>query len=369
MTSQDLIQHLQSVIREASQVLPRGAGTKASLAATGEAQPVCLDLQALTGIVAYEPTEFLITALAGTPMQTLEAALTEHGQYLPCDPLFVGQGATVGGTLASGISGPQKLLHGSLRDFVMEVELIDGLGERVRGGGKVVKNAAGFDLPKLMVGSYGRLGVLTEVTLKVLPRPTEQRCLQGQYATLGEALQASQSLLSRPLPVAGLDLTPTASVTVTLAGSRESLDALTPQVTDLLSEGKLLTDDSARPSWLEQSSEAGFLVRIVVDPPRVPELAAILETLDPECQLLFASGGSLAWLRTSRPPSVLDEPLQRLDCTAVVVQGDVSHLTLPGDRRWVATAERIRRAMDPKGRFLEYPAASPPSLVTHSADS
>ena len=172
---------------------------------------VQLDTRQLEGIVSYDPSEFLITARAGTTIATMADALAENGQYLPFDPVLTNAGATLGGTIASGISGPDRMLYGSLRDFVMEVELIDGLGRLVRGGGKVVKNSAGFDLPKLMVGSYGRLGVLTEATLKVFPKPPAFVTQRFEFASMASTLAAMQKLQTNPLPISAIELEPTAA--------------------------------------------------------------------------------------------------------------------------------------------------------------
>ena len=212
----------QAVLTSETPVLPHGALTKSALAA-GSERVTPLDMRPLRGILSYEPSEFLITALAGTPVSELQTTLGEQGQYLPFDPLFVSGGATIGGTVASGVSGPNRLLYGGLRDFVMEVELVDGLGKLVRGGGKVVKNAAGFDLPKLMVGSYGRLGILTEVTLKVFPQPQACATLMAELADLEQCVAAAQRLLAKPLPVAALDMDLNGKLFVRFAGPAPAL--------------------------------------------------------------------------------------------------------------------------------------------------
>ena len=158
------------LVRRHEKILPIGAGTKPALAA---APPGCLALSlgAITGMVDYDPSEYTFTARAGTPLKEIEAALARHGQYLPFDPPFSDAGATLGGAIASGFSGPGRQRYGGVRDFVLGVRFVTGAGEIARGGGKVVKNAAGFDLPKLLVGSLGRLGAIVEATCKVFPRP------------------------------------------------------------------------------------------------------------------------------------------------------------------------------------------------------
>lgn len=134
-----------------------------------------LDTRAHRGIVSYDPTELVVSVRAGTPLSELLAALDAAGQMLPCEPPSFGEGATVGGMIAAGLSGPRRPWSGSVRDFVLGTRVITGLGKHLRFGGEVMKNVAGYDLSRLLVGSYGCLGVLTEVSLKVLPKP--RQCL------------------------------------------------------------------------------------------------------------------------------------------------------------------------------------------------
>ena len=164
----------------------RGGGSKPGLSTPGDDVTV-LDMSGLRGVVEYEPNEFVFTALAGTPVAEVVAMLAEHGQYLPFDPPFAAAGATLGGAVASGLSGPGRYRYGGVRDFVIGVRFVDGLGQLVRGGGKVVKNAAGFDLPKLMVGSLGRLGALVELSFKVFPKPPAFATLRVDYPSLAAA--------------------------------------------------------------------------------------------------------------------------------------------------------------------------------------
>lgn len=147
----------------------QGSGSKAFLGRAAEGQ--LLDVREHRGIVSYDPTELVVTARAGTPHAELEATLDEAGQMLPCEPPHFGEGATVGGMIAAGLSGPRRPWSGSVRDFVLGSRVITGQGKHLRFGGEVMKNVAGYDLSRLMAGSFGCLGVLTEVSLKVLPKP------------------------------------------------------------------------------------------------------------------------------------------------------------------------------------------------------
>lgn len=128
-----------------------------------------LSLIAHRGIVNYEPTELVLSARAGTPLIEVEATLAEHGQMLPFEPPHFGGGATLGGAIATGLSGPRRVFAGAARDMVLGTRVINGRGERLRFGGEVMKNVAGYDVSRLMVGALGTLGIITEVSLKVLP--------------------------------------------------------------------------------------------------------------------------------------------------------------------------------------------------------
>lgn len=159
-----------------------------------------LDLRALSGVLAYEPSELVVTALAGTPLAELEALLAEHGQCLAFEPPRFGAGGTVGGMVAAGLSGPARANVGALRDFVLGIEIVNGRGQLLRFGGQVMKNVAGYDVSRLMAGSWGRLGVITEVSLKVLPVPPAEATLRFD-CDQAEALQLLNTWGGQPLPL------------------------------------------------------------------------------------------------------------------------------------------------------------------------
>ncbi|MBC8006884.1 MAG: glycolate oxidase subunit GlcE [Prolixibacteraceae bacterium] len=177
---QEVIQQFCETIRKASaeqtQLRIRGSGSKDfyGLVLIGDV----LDTRALTGIVDYEPTELVMTARAGTPLREVEKALTDSGQMLAFEPPHFGPDATLGGCIGSGFSGPRRAAMGSARDFVLGVRIVNGLGEDLRFGGQVMKNVAGYDLSRLLTGSFGTLGLLTEISVKVLPLPQDERTLR-----------------------------------------------------------------------------------------------------------------------------------------------------------------------------------------------
>jgi glycolate oxidase FAD binding subunit len=178
----------------------RGAGSK-DFYGEGLAGEL-LDLRAWRGIVDYDPSELVITARCGTALSELEAALAAHGQFLAFEPPAFGADPTIGGVIASGLSGPRRMFAGAARDFVLGTRLLTAQGELLRFGGQVMKNVAGFDVSRLLCGSLGILGVITEVSLKVLPRPRleETLCLELPAA---EAVAAFNGWAALPLPLSG----------------------------------------------------------------------------------------------------------------------------------------------------------------------
>ena len=175
----------------------RGAGSKDFYG--GLLAGEVLDVSGHRGIVAYEPTELYITAKCGTPLAEIEATLAEKGQMLAFEPPHF-SGATVGGCVAAGLSGPRRQQAGAVRDFMLGVKLIDGTGQVLNFGGQVMKNVAGYDLSRLLAGSLGTLGVLAEVTLKVLPRPVAEQTLVFDMNE-GEAISRLNQWGGQPLPI------------------------------------------------------------------------------------------------------------------------------------------------------------------------
>jgi glycolate oxidase FAD binding subunit len=181
----------------------RGGGSKDFYAPPGQGE--LLDTRSLRGIRAYEPSELVVTVAAGTPLAELEAGLREKNQFLPFEPPhFQWSGraaqATVGGMVAAGLSGPARATAGGVRDYVLGVEMVNGLGQPLRFGGQVIKNVAGYDVSRLMVGALGTLGLITEVSLKVLPLPAAEATLVFQAAQ-AQALEQLHRWGGQPLPL------------------------------------------------------------------------------------------------------------------------------------------------------------------------
>lgn len=234
-----------SQLQEAVQTMPhvrvRGGGTKTALSAGAN-----LSVRDLSGVLAYNPSEYTFTALAGTPLAEVAAMLAEHGQFLPFDPPLVEAGATLGGTVAAGLSGAGRYRYGGVRDFLLGVKLVTGEGRIVFGGGKVVKNAAGFDIPKLLVGSCGRLGVLAELTFKVFPRPRSYVTIRVDEPTLDAALSTLTRLILSQTEPAALDLLPPGTLLFRIGGLETSLPHRVERLKSLIGRDvQVLTGDES----------------------------------------------------------------------------------------------------------------------------
>jgi len=320
-------------------------------------------LAGISGIVDHEPSEFLITALAGTRLMEMQSALTEHGQYLPFDPPFASRGATIGGTVAAGLSGAGRLRFGGLRDFIVGIKMVDGLGNVVVGGGRVVKNAAGYDLPKLMVGSAGDYGVIVEVTLKVFPRPKQQRTVCITTESLVSALSI-QSMLSRsPIDLAAIDLASEGTMWLRIEGEEASLDTTTSRIQRLLEQGKMrasasiVDNDAAIWQPLEDGSFASAedrLIRVPITPSRLLVVDASLQELS--VRRRYSVAGNIVWIvwPASRPIQQLDESLRHLRVGGTVLTGVVPKFRL-GLRPSTSMAHRVKLAVDPHEKFVGSP--------------
>jgi glycolate oxidase FAD binding subunit len=354
----DSVEELQDAVRQGPRVLPVGGGTKPALSTPPSADVLSLDVSGLRGILEYDPEELTLTARAGTPVAEVADALAEHGQHLPFDPPLAAAGATLGGVVAAGTAGPGAFRHGGVRDFVIGVRLVEGTGRLVAGGGRVVKNAAGFDLPKLMVGSMGRLGVLVQLSLKVFPRPRATTTLVFELGSAQAALATVAGLGRGPLALDALDLHPPGRVLVRLGGSPEALEARADRLAAAVGaaapaqrvDGEAedaLWHDAAELAWLGPEARA---VRIGLTARAVPGLEAALA--DAGAPARYSLGANVAWVAwpQARPLTELDGALRGLGLTGMALTGPPAPGVL-GAARGGAFAARIRSALDPHGRF------------------
>ncbi|MDH3450773.1 MAG: glycolate oxidase subunit GlcE [Gammaproteobacteria bacterium] len=321
-------------------VRPRGGDSKAFYGEAINSQP--LELSEHRGIVNYQPTELVITARAGTPLEEIEAALAAQRQMLPFEPPHFGAGATLGGAVASGLSGPRRPWLGAVRDLVLGMRVINGRGEHLHFGGEVMKNVAGYDVSRLMTGSLGTLGVITEVSLKVLPAP-EQELTLVQSADQGSALRRFREWCAEPLPLSGLAYLD-GQLFIRLSGTEAGIAA---------ARQRLGGDESAMAFWValrEQrlaffSEQPQLAVWRVSVPPAVPAL----EDLAP---VLVDWAGGLRWLRSDAPAQTIREWAERHGGHATCFRGDCDASRFhPLSEAQLALHRRIKQALDPQAIF------------------
>ncbi len=320
-------------------------------AATDEAH--VLDLRALTGLTAYDPAECVMTVLAGTPVRHLADTLAAHGQYLPWDPPMAGADATVGGMIASGLSGPGRYRYGGVRDFVIGARIVDGRGRLITSGGQVVKNAAGFLMHHALVGSAGRLGVIAEVSLKVFPRPEASRTLVARAGSLADALAAHERLRLANLDLDALDMDAAAAVvSARLAGAADALDERAQRAAHALAlaADTLTGADEAR-HWAAQSLAAWPVAGVTVKVPATPSrLAATLDAVAPFGPCRASVGGAVVYVHSAQPAAAIDAALAARGLAGAAVRGAASGTRL-GVQPAPAFHARVRATLDPDGRF------------------
>jgi glycolate oxidase FAD binding subunit len=335
-------------------LVPVGAGTKPALSDSTGA--TALDVSGIRGIVEYDPAEMTFTAYAGTPLSELVAELAMHGQCLPFDPPWVDAGATLGGTVAAGLSGPGSHRHGGVRDFILGVRLLDGMGRLVGGGGKVVKNAAGFDLPKLVVGSIGRLGVLVRMSFKVFPAPEAFGTLRVATADMADAVELTGRLARSTFELEALDLVPPGELwlrlggpATTLAPRRARLAAFVDRPCEWLDgvDDAVVWHAAREITW---AAPDAVLAKVAAAPRQLVELDAALHAAGAGRR--YSRAGNLAWVAwpAARPLAELDTRLTALGLSGLRLRGGEGP-SLLGRTPGGAFATRVRAALDPHDRF------------------
>ena len=202
-----------------------------------------LDTRSYSGILEYQPEELVITACAGTPLKEIEAALKEKNQVLAFEPPHFGENATFGGAIAAGLAGPGRITVGNFRDFVLGARILDGKGQDLSFGGKVMKNVAGYDVSRLLPGSLGTLSLLLEASVKVLPKPAATATLRCQLSQV-KALKALNEWAGQPLPLSASCWVGSANVgngelTFRLAGAAAAVNAAIPLMSSLVNAAEL----------------------------------------------------------------------------------------------------------------------------------
>jgi glycolate oxidase FAD binding subunit len=339
----------------------RGGGTKAFYGEPPSGTP--LDVTPLAGISSYEPSELVVTARAGTPLAELEAALAEHGQCLPFEPprfhnpepgdaRGARSGGSVGGMVACGLAGPARAAVGSVRDYVLGATLLNGRAEVLSFGGQVIKNVAGYDVSRMLAGSLGVLGVICEVSLKVLPAPpaTATLRLDMDEAT---ALRKLNEWGGQPLPL-NASAWWEGTLVLRLSGAAAAVQAALPRLGGEVIEPALAAGFWAglrdhRDEFFVSAGKAvaagASLWRLSV-PPTTPPLKLSGEQL-------IEWGGGQRWLCTSTPAPVLREAAALVGGHATLLRAPqrVVGMFAPLKPPLARVHRELKKAFDPDGVF------------------
>ncbi len=293
------------------------------------------------GIVSHQPSELIISARGGTPLAEIEAALAAHGQMLAFEPPHFGAEATLAGTIACGLSGPRRPYAGAARDFVLGVKILNGKGEILKFGGEVMKNVAGFDVSRLMAGGFGTLGILLEISLKILPRPQTETTLSFQ-TTPQEAITLLSTWSKRPLPLSAA-CHDGETLRIRLSGSDTAVRVAHQKI-----GGTVDADGNAYWERLREHRHGFFndsapLWRLSVPPATAP--------LNLPGHWFVDWGGAQRWLKNPLPAEVIRETVARLGGHATLfrngeAKGQLFHPLVPA---MLALHKRLKAAFDPHG--------------------
>ena len=333
-----LIDRIRAAHAEGTPLVIQGGGSKTFYGNADEGE--ILSARALTGIVDYQPKELVLTARAGTPLAEIETVLAEQNQMLAFEPPHFGGPATLGGSIAAGLSGPRRPYAGAARDFVLGVRLIDGTGQPLRFGGQVIKNVAGYDVSRLMVGALGTLGLITEVSLKVLPKPAVETTLQFELDEAAAILKMNQ-WAGQPLPLsatswhAGL-------LTVRLSGAASAVHAAQSRL-----GGEVQKDAAAFWQRLRDHATPFFdkrpLWRLAVNPTTPPLNRSDAQWIE--------WGGAVRWLASDLPAATLREAARTAGGHAILFRGKtpVDGVFAPLAPALAALHRNLKQRFDPRG--------------------
>jgi len=353
-------EELQKIVQSESSLIIRSGGTKTALSAPPDDASI-LDMSQIRGMIEYEPGEYTFTAYAATPLSEIIAALAEHGQYLPFDPILVEQGATLGGTVAANTSGSGRYRYGGVRDFILGIRFVDGQANFVRSGGKVVKNAAGFDLSKFMVGSLGHYGALVEMSFKVFPQPGIYQTLAVSYVDTQPALKAIFALSTSHLEMDALDLEVADNFRLlirvggldnTLAGRIASLKTFLQEKAPYLDEETLTASDDKQ-CWRDINhfagcSDAETIVKVPISARQMPELDKQLVGIGAKRHYIAAA--NLVWVAVDNYSS-LETVLFKNNLAGLRIKGQFGQPII-GKHSGETIYQRMKQALDPSHSFL-----------------
>jgi len=353
MITPQTIDELQDAVRSLDSVRVTGGGTKSALSRGAN-----LSTEKLSGILEYEPSEYTFTALAGTPLAEIREALSKNGQFLAFDPPFVAAGATIGGTVAAGLSGPGRFRFGGVRDFFLGVRMVTGEGQAIFGGGKVVKNAAGFDIPKLNSGALGQWGVLAELTFKVFPAPGEFATILIETANSEESLAVTTKLARSQVELYGLDSVES-SVQVRVGGLPEAIEARCERVRQIVGDNPstILRGEDDDAHWNDVREFRWVpadhaLVKLPISPKESGSVEAAIQSTGQSIPHRFSVGSNVAWIAwpNSSGQAEFDRVFGSAKLNRLALTGDWEQPSRVGPAG-TTFASRLQSVFDLAGKF------------------
>src|SRR5690625_5105851 len=306
------------------------------------------------GVIDYEPSELVITVKGGTTIAELQELLASKGQFLPFEPPMFGPDATIAGCVAAGLAGPRRAQAGGVRDFMLGVKIIDGQGRLLTFGGQVMKNVAGYDVSRLMAGSLGTLGIITELSIKVLPLPIQEQTLVLAMDQ-PTALQKLNEWAGQPLPISA-SLWVGGQLHLRLSGAPSAL-----AVAHELIGGEQLPDEQATALWtaVRHQQHSWFMQAqgVVAEDPEAVLWRLSLPSVAPMClpdePQLIEWGGALRWCVSSLPAADIRAAVAALGGTATAFRGQQVPAAVfhPLEPAVLTLQKRLKQKFDPAGIF------------------
>jgi glycolate oxidase FAD binding subunit len=333
----DLGERIRGAASRKERLRIRGGGTKDFYGAMVDGER--LDISPYAGVVAYEPMELVLTVRAGTRLADVEATLAAQRQMLPFEPPHFGGAATIGGAVACGLSGPRRPYAGSVRDFVLGTRVVNGKGEDLSFGGRVIKNVAGYDVSRLMTGALGTLGVITEISFKVLPKPATETTLVYELDEAA-AIEQANVWAGLPLPLSGTAWQE-GKLRVRLSGAATAVAA---------AKGKMGGEEIDPGDYWRDLREH----RLAFFSPGALWRVSVPQTTDPVMQdqaQLIEWGGGLRWIAGEVDPLTLRSTVERVGGHATLFRGGDKSVGVfhPLKPALLKIHRRLKEAFDPAG--------------------
>lgn len=343
---------MQNIIEQYTETILQAVAQKQTLRICGSGSKdfygsalsgTVLDVRSYRGIVSYEPQELVLTARTGMTLAEIEKLLSENGQMLPFEPPHFGPAATLGGCIASGLSGPRRAYQGAARDFVLGVRMLDGRGDLLTFGGQVMKNVAGYDVSRMQVGALGTLGLLLEVSLKILPRPVAETTLRFEM-NQAQALEAMNRWAGQPLPLSA-SCHHDHALTIRLSGANSAVQAAQIKL------GGTVVEQGAN-FWreLREHNADFFQTDLPLWRISVPSAA---QSLGISGEQLIEWGGALRWCKTPAEAQAVRAAGEVVGGQATLFRGEnkIAGVFHPLSEPLLKIHRKLKQTFDPYGVF------------------